>query len=95
MNLYELIDLLHDEALDIPMERERVVQHMSSRRERAEYVEMQAMLTDKWASYNDQDDSSWGLLTGLADLYISKTNFRLDADLDDAKVDAESDGDDE
>ena len=38
MNLYELIDLLHDEALDIPMERERVAQHMSSRRERDEYV---------------------------------------------------------
>ena len=83
MNFYELVSLLFDEAQDIPMERERVVQQMSSRRQRSEYAEMQEMLQAAWGSFNDGDETPQDLLAGVADLFMEKTTLRFERDLDD------------
>lgn len=95
MNFYELVPLLHDEADDIPMERERVCQKKGSRRVRREFREMQEMLKGAWDFYNEEEDSAWDLLVGLADLYIGKTQLRFDADLDYDRADENDDDDDD
>lgn len=85
MNFYDLMYLLYDIAANIPMERERVVQHLGSRREQPEDNEVQDYLQNNWQSFVDGDDSAYDSVVGLADFFISKQKFKYEKDLDDVR----------
>ena len=50
---------------------------------------VQDFLDNSWQSLEDGDDSSWNLLNGLADFFISKRKFVYEKNLNDDNDDNE------